>query len=163
MNSANGTKEELDITTDRLVFGKEPILRDAVSFHLIMYRIKEGIAVNLEDIVTKVEYVCDRCLKKYSQNMRIKNTERIFYSHRPIDIEDEADLYLIDRKKPTIALDECLRQEILLHFPAKKVCSRQCKGLCQVCGKDQNEKQCVHHTKQTKSRNLAFGSLKNFF
>lgn len=105
-------------------------------------RIDEGFNVRATDIETKVELQCDRCLKPYSQPIRIKSTERIFHMDPPEKVEDINDLFLVDRKRLSVDISEMLRQEIILHFPSNLVCSSGCKGLCGVCGKDKNKSPC---------------------
>ena len=94
-------------------------------------RIEEGFNVRIENIETKVELVCDKCLKHYSQPIKINSTERIFYMDPPnMKTEDPNDLFMVDKKRLAVDITEVLRQEIILHFPISYVCSRSCKGLC---------------------------------
>jgi len=41
-----------------------------------------------------------------------------------------------------IALEDVLREQVLLSLPARTLCRTDCKGLCPQCGENQNEKEC---------------------
>ncbi|WDU84060.1 YceD family protein [Caloramator sp. Dgby_cultured_2] len=41
-----------------------------------------------------------------------------------------------------INLEDMIIDNIILSYPAKILCSDDCKGLCPVCGKNLNEGQC---------------------
>ena len=41
-----------------------------------------------------------------------------------------------------IDLDPLVEEQVLLALPAYPVCEEGCKGLCPVCGQNQNEKAC---------------------
>lgn len=105
-------------------------------------RIEDGFNTRLLDLEVSVEFECDLCLKKFDQKIAIKSAERIFLFKTPEKIDDTNDLYLINSKEMTIDVTELLRQEIILHFPLIPVCSKSCKGICPVCGKDRNKTAC---------------------
>jgi uncharacterized protein len=111
-------------------------------------RIKEGFNVKVEDFKTKVEEKCEKCLKSYKQDIEAPFAERFFYIDLPENPQDPNDTFLIDKKNFKINISEMLRQEIILHFPAKSVCCNHCKGLCPVCGADLNKKSCECETEK---------------
>lgn len=39
-------------------------------------------------------------------------------------------------------LHDVLREQVLLEFPSRALCSPECKGLCPVCGVNRNEQNC---------------------
>ena len=53
---------------------------------------------------------------------------------------DEADQILYDGTEVDLA--PAVREQILLALPMSALCSEECRGLCQVCGQDLNEKEC---------------------
>lgn len=54
---------------------------------------------------------------------------------------EEADEYvIIDDGK--LDIDEQLVEELMLEFPMRFLCSEDCKGICQKCGQNLNEKDC---------------------
>ena len=48
----------------------------------------------------------------------------------------------IEKEQKTIDITEDIRQELMLDYPLKPLCSLSCKGLCLKCGKNLNEGQC---------------------
>ena len=41
-----------------------------------------------------------------------------------------------------LEIEDLLRDDIFLEFPAKLLCKKDCKGLCQRCGKNLNDGEC---------------------
>lgn len=105
-------------------------------------KLDDSLNARVEDFTIKLGFLCDKCLKKITTEIHIKHTERRFFLEKPEVIEDENDLFLVDKKHLIIDLSEMLKQEIILHFPIISVCSKSCKGLCPVCGKDLNKSGC---------------------
>lgn len=105
-------------------------------------KIEDGFNAKISDIKVAVDFYCNKCLKKFKQQIHIGMAERQFLLQRPTVVEDPNDLYLVNRKELNIDLAEFLRQEIILHFPLIQVCSKSCKGLCSVCGKGKNKSDC---------------------
>lgn len=75
----------------------------------------------------RIEAICGRCLSAYN-----------------IDFKKEFDFNYDVRGRTTIDLTEDIRQEIILEYPLKPLCKENCKGLCQVCGRNLNEGSCAH-------------------
>ena len=103
-------------------------------------RIEEGVNARLTDVEMLIGGRCDKCLKKIDNKVHIDEMERQFFLHKPSYIEDTNDTFFIDEKTFTIDLTEPLRQEIILHFPLVQVCSKSCKGICPICGKEKPSK-----------------------
>lgn len=68
---------------------------------------------------------CARCLKKFE-----------------IPLEEKFDLDYNIKGKTTLDIAPDIRQEMILEYPMKPLCSELCKGLCPVCGKNLNEGKC---------------------
>ena len=107
-----------------------------------LMRIEEGVNARLTDVEMLIGGRCDKCLKKIDNKVNIDQMERQFFLHKPSYIENPNDTFFIDEKTFTIDLTEPLRQEIILHFPLVQVCSKSCKGICPICGKDRNKEEC---------------------
>ncbi len=69
---------------------------------------------------------CSRCLEVFDWEA-CKDTQLNF----PID----GGISFID-------LDPDIREEFMLDYPVKPLCSADCKGLCSKCGKNKNEGGC---------------------
>jgi len=80
---------------------------------------------------TTREMRCSRCLEIFTQ-----------------EIDEEFDFYYSISEHPTsIEVDDDVRQEIILNFPLKTLCRKDCKGLCPVCGKNLNYGKCNCNSK----------------
>lgn len=118
-----------------------------VSSHLTgkikLLKLENEINVQLQDGYIDIEATCGRCLQRFSQQIDILFAEREFFIDPPGEeiTVDEA-CFFVDRKTFSISLQEMVRQEILLHFPAIPVCSEKCQGLCNRCGTNLNKKKC---------------------
>ncbi|MBI5754496.1 DUF177 domain-containing protein [Candidatus Peregrinibacteria bacterium] len=140
MDKPTGTRETYSFEIP-LEFENVP-LSSNISGKVEIMKIEEGFNAKITEVKTTLELVCHKCLKKISQDVNVDMAERQFLMERPAEVRDENDLYLVHKKDLTIDLGEFLRQEIILHFPLIPVCSKSCKGLCSVCGKDRNKKNC---------------------
>lgn len=74
-------------------------------------------------------------------------------------LEELFDEYVI-LKGSELDVDEPLREELLLGFPSRLLCSEDCPGLCPRCGKPRREGECGCPEKEPDPR-LAI--LKTFF
>ena len=69
---------------------------------------------------------CSRCLKDF---------------FLPLDKRFEL-IYPVDLSGKVIVLDGDVREELLLGYPQKILCKKECRGLCPKCGADLNEGAC---------------------
>jgi uncharacterized protein len=93
-----------------------------------------------------MEAECDRCLEKarfpiasdfdlyYRPSDTGPNREEMAIS----DAESEVGFYEGDG----VALEEVLREYILLAMPMQRVCRESCLGICPVCGQNRNVRAC---------------------
>ena len=108
---------------------------------------RSGPEVELRgELHTTVEAVCGRCLKAVELPVHAEFTERFVPAVSWRDEEQhelgEEDLNLAIFDGETIQLDDLVREEILLAIPNQVLCSRDCKGLCAICGIDRNTDSC---------------------
>ncbi|MBF0522829.1 MAG: DUF177 domain-containing protein [Candidatus Omnitrophica bacterium] len=74
----------------------------------------------------KFSFACSRCLE-------------------PVDkvLEKEVFLdYAIDRTMLFIDIADDIRQEVMLNFPEKVLCRKDCRGICPDCGANLNAEKC---------------------
>ncbi len=97
---------------------------------------------------------CDRCgnttVKVYTVPI-----ERVLVSQLENDENDEI-ILLQDFK---LDFYELVFTEVVLAMPNKHLCSEDCKGLCQVCGKNLNDGPCGCATKSVDPRLSALSKL----
>lgn len=85
-----------------------------------------------------LDLICDRCLKPFSQELRIVLSHLL--ATELANEENEDDIVLLE--KDELDLDELIREAFILEMGIKHLCSEDCKGLCDKCGADLNEGPC---------------------
>jgi uncharacterized protein len=93
--------------------------------------------------------VCDRCLAPITKTFSLAFEKTVALSGT-LENEDR-DEYLIAEDR-MLELDEPLSKALVLDFPTKNLCSEECKGLGQHCGKDLNEGSCSCNKKEIDPR-----------
>ena|SRR5579875_2051789 len=102
-----------------------------------------------------VQATCDRCLEP-----------ALFVIDKPFDLvympggesgggEDEIDAAAIEvgfYEGNGLALNDILREVVLLALPMQFVCREACKGICPVCGQNRNQRECGCHSEATDDR-----------
>lgn len=80
---------------------------------------------------------CDRCSTDFTREMDM------LFEHRLAQtlVDDGNDDY-IETPDFILELDDIVISDILLSLPQKNLCKDDCKGLCQICGKNLNEGDC---------------------
>jgi len=124
--------ETLKFTSPVLVKGKITNLGKKI------YLVEGNIKASIEDN-------CYRCLKvthvqlDVDFSFRFGENVRSSYEEPYLD-ESENEIYPIIGEN--IDLDLLIENEIILNYPAKILCSPDCKGICEKCGKNLNEGNC---------------------
>ncbi len=100
--------------------------------------------------------VCDRCLRPIAGHFSL-DFERPVTLPNVLMNEDQDD-YLIAENR-MLELDELLLESVILEFPTKHLCRKDCKGLCARCGKDLNEGPCGCVLREIDPRMAGFAKL----
>lgn len=66
-------------------------------------------------------------------------------------LEESVDEYIV-LDDGRLELDDAVREELLIDFPKKLLCSEDCEGLCPVCGRPKKEGDCGCVTKEIDPR-----------
>lgn len=82
---------------------------------------------------------CVRCLTKFELPVSASFTELFAFSAQTAD---ESGLVLPANK--ILDLGPLVREYLILAIPIRPLCKPDCKGLCPVCGENQNETTCNH-------------------
>lgn len=109
--------------------------------------------VNVQGAVTfSAHPACDRCLARYEyvEELPLHTVLAPLYeSRRQQEMENAEEVELVKEdlefqyyEGDRFDLAEVVREHIVLNEPMKHLCSDECKGICQRCGKDLNEGQC---------------------
>jgi len=110
---------QLDLETDLIKF------RSPVKVKAQITRITNALSVDL-NIRVNIFADCSRCLSEF---------EWVFDKDIKLNYPLESSDVFID-------LNPEIREEIILDYPIKPLCSVNCKGLCIKCGKNKNEGGC---------------------
>lgn len=90
---------------------------------------------------------CDRCGDEFMSKMDMTFTHKLAQTL----VDDGNDDY-IETPDFKLELDEVVISDILLSLPQKNLCKKDCKGLCQSCGKNLNEGECTCDKRQIDPR-----------
>lgn len=95
---------------------------------------------------------CDRCLAEFEERSEVPVKvvlAPLYESRRQKEHEEGQEIELVREdlefsfyEGDRIDLGELVREASLLARPMKRLCSENCKGLCQRCGKDLNQGPC---------------------
>lgn len=99
-----------------------------------------GVAAVEGQLKLQLVQSCSRCLNQVNQSLTIPFRE--LFTAQPEKIrEDENEMYhLVDSDR--IDLDPYLEEIVLVAVPFAPLCDPDCKGICPVCGSNQNEHAC---------------------
>ncbi len=117
---------------------------------------------NTADIVTvrffgSLPYntVCDRCLSDVNEIFSFDYTKDVKSGPK-----DETFDGIMLAGDDSFDYEQEVVTEVLISFPAKHLCSEDCKGLCPVCGCNQNEQTCSCVQKELDPRLEVLRNLK---
>ena len=80
---------------------------------------------------------CDRCSTDFTREM-----DMLFEHKLAQTLVDDGNDDYIETPDFKIELEDIVISDILLSLPQKNLCKDDCKGLCQICGKNLNEGDC---------------------
>lgn len=114
------------------------------------YPLKEDVSVkgklfskaDAVHIFVKINYTffgfCDRCAENVKKDYELIIKNIVVNS---VQNDDNDDDYIIV-KDNHLDIEQLVREEIVLNFPSKLLCSEDCKGLCPKCGANLNVSKC---------------------
>ena len=106
-----------------------------------------GFQIKGEIIFSLIEN-CDRCLSEYKD--KYESTVKVLLTNnRDLIQKNNDDTLWFDKSEKLIDIGPIIRDQILITEPLKKICNKQCKGICQYCGKNQNNETCNCNQEQT--------------
>jgi uncharacterized protein len=95
------------------------------------------------DVSAKVSILipCSRCLDDVETVFDINVSKKLDFSETEIDrIKEMDETNYIEGYD--LNVDLLVYDEILIDFPMKVLCTKECKGICNVCGTNQNKEVC---------------------
>ena len=116
----------------------------ASQIHVALTCIYDGEGFTVEgEIDTSLKSECAKCTKSFVEPFSVQFRERF----EKVADEDEG---IYGYRGDELDLTTMIRDAILLNLPISSVCSKDCKGLCPVCGCDRNIAQCDCVIEETK-------------
>lgn len=126
-----------DLVDENVVFRK-PVHAD-----ITLKRVQDEIFIKGR-ITTQLSFICSRCLAPYEMPV----DSRFDLVYLPEELEEmndqleEEDMNRFFYMNPVIDLLEVVLEQVNLTFPIKPLCSKDCRGLCPVCGKVEKDGEC---------------------
>jgi uncharacterized protein len=114
------------------------------------------------DLTVAVESACDRCLEAVKFPIDTRFDLVYMPASESVGGEDEIDEGGIEvgyYEGNGLALNDVLREVVLLALPMQLVCNETCKGICPVCGQNRNQRECGCRAEVADDR---WSQLKNF-
>jgi uncharacterized protein len=143
------TEEGLKVDRDFDFMSEDLVEEEAVFLQPVHARLevkKVGLDILIKGRLTaRLSFVCSRCLMPF--DYPVDSTFDLIY--QPDDLEEakeqlgEEDLergYFYNR---SFDLQEIILEQLNLTFPLKPLCSKDCEGICPVCGKVRRQGGCA--------------------
>ena len=96
-----------------------------------------GMLIMTARVTGDMTCICARCLDEFERNIDL-DIEAVLADE--LQDEDNPDIFLLDGDY--IDLDEVIITYFVLNMDQKFLCSEDCKGLCEKCGKNLNDGPC---------------------
>lgn len=108
---------------------------------------REGNIYSLDgSMIAAVVTCCDRCTNMVELNFEQEFSYQLRVEEEPQMAAEygfgEEDCDVVYLKEPVVESGDILREQLLLALPTTCLCGDNCKGLCDRCGINLNEKQC---------------------
>ena len=142
------------------VSGRADLLTENRGAHQLIHdiRLRAGFAGNFE-------MPCARCLDPVAQRLE----EQFDLLFRPTGVDAAGAEHAISTSDTEIgyydegrlALEDVLREQVLLSLPPRALCRPDCKGLCPRCGSNRNSEFCACETSQMDARWTALADLRS--
>jgi uncharacterized protein len=92
--------------------------------------------------------MCDRCLVVFDFKSDESLSIRLQPAQGNTTVAEETLLSLDELEwdvydQPIIDLAELIEEQVLIFVPTKKLCDRECLGLCPSCGVNLNQQKCL--------------------
>ena len=136
-----------------------------VKAYLKAQRIQDIVEV-AGSVETAASLPCSRCLQPFE--IQLKSIFELTFTPQPTDVREEPELQEIQLNAEDmgfvyfqgdrINLKNTIQEQVVMEFPLKALCRRDCKGLCSNCGANLNIESCDCDRKLTAGK---FDALKN--
>lgn len=132
-----GESRNFEIDISHIILESDLILDDLIGSVQIT-RTAQGLLLHTILQATTPSQ-CVRCLTDFTLPLEVDFTELYAFTRNGMS---ESGLLLPEDAQ--IDLSPLVREYMFLAIPIQPLCSTACKGLCPICGANQNESVCVH-------------------
>ncbi len=117
-----------------------------------IFKVHEEMSIEFR-ITFNYEDSCSRCLKTSTEKVKTTLSGKLVEGKRDDKIESESEKeYDYDEEEifyyqnDVLNLKDDILNQIIVSLPMKTLCSKDCKGLCSLCGINLNDDtcECVH-------------------
>lgn len=141
------------LSTDPSDIGLDDRFRTTVQVEASVEKTNRQLLVHCTSHCTGT-FTCDRCLDQFERDIDTEFT--IVYLQEQPDSgragEERVEVQYLSPDTNIIDLGEDARQYIVLALPLKVLCSKDCAGLCPVCGINWNKAKCSCKTEDADPR-----------
>ena len=127
-----------DLTCKSLELNEEG-LQDPIKVEAKIAKNSSCLTVDCS-IKLKTHFSCDRCLDEYDSEISTK-AEFVIISDPRMKADSE-DIMFVSLSDDEVDITPNIREAVMLAIPYKRLCNKDCKGLCASCGKNLNEGSC---------------------
>jgi uncharacterized protein len=116
-----------------------------VEYELHVRKFEDGIQLT-GPVTCLLSLSCGRCLEDFQYTIRTSldievTQESSFPETDELELKSgDLDVYYFENNE--IDLNPLIYEEVLLNIPMKPLCSEECQGLCDTCGKNRNNETC---------------------
>lgn len=107
-------------------------------------------------LTTEMSLTCSRCLETFKYPINLVMHEK--FTNNKLKQDEDEEVILLDGG--SLDTTKVIIDFILSTLPIKKLCSENCKGLCQHCGTNLNKAVCTCNTEDV---DIRFAALKDLF
>jgi len=116
----------------------------SVDYEIIVRKFENNVRLE-GSIGCSLSLICGRCLDafpfKIQTRLDVGLIKKIPVTDTELELAEE-DLEVYYYEGDEIDMNPLIYEEVLLNMPIKPLCREDCKGLCVVCGKNNNIEEC---------------------
>lgn len=139
---------------------EEAVFLQPAHADVMVRKVGEEVAVKGR-ISARLSIPCSRCLTSFEHSVD-SAFDLIFLPEELGDTKEELNEEDLDRgtyDDRTLDLEAVVLEQLNLTFPAKPLCSKDCEGICPVCGRIRRESGCGCSVREDDAR---LSKIKNF-
>lgn len=152
---------EFELASFESKLGKFPIIEKAPFELHLENRKNEFLIFNGETDVT-VSIPCGRCLEEVAVKLHLNINRK--YRLQELQTEEDTSAGELDYLAGcSLDVDQIIYDEILVNWPMKVLCRKDCRGICKRCGVNLNDKTCLCDRTEPDPRMAAIQDIFNQF